>query len=103
MDTTRSGNRNTGHEFRNLTLLELESKQGITWDGHSSHEERWAFALGVDIGRLKTMSPAERWELTSQASRIALGSPTGPPITGVLGPEFTELERWQLIEYLKTL
>jgi len=103
MDTTKSGNRNTGHEFRNLTLEELEAKQGRTWDGRSSREERWAFVLGVDRQRYSAMSPLQRWSLTRDASRKALSSPTGQPIKGVLGPEFTEEERWQLVEYLKTL
>ncbi len=103
MDTTKSGNRNTGHEFRNLTLEELEAKQGRTGTGRASREERWASVLGVDRRRYSTMSPAERWELTRKASRKALSSPLGQPIKGVLGPEFTDDERWQLVEYLKTL
>jgi hypothetical protein len=103
MDTTKPGNRNTGHEFRNLTLEELEMKQGRTGDNRSSRVERWAFVLGVDRTRYSAMSPQERWELTRAASQSALSSPTGQPIKGVLGPEFTEEERWQLVEYLKTL
>jgi hypothetical protein len=103
MDTTQSGNYNTGHEFRNLTLEELEAKQGKSADVPLSRDERWAIALGVDRARYTTMSPAERWELTREASRKALSSWNGPPIKGVLGPEFTDDERWQLVEYLKTL
>jgi len=103
MDTAKSGNRNTGHEFRNLTLEELEARQGRTWDGRSSREERWAFASGVEPHRYNTISAQERWELTREASRRALASPLGPPIKGVLGLEFSEEERWQLVEYLKTL
>jgi hypothetical protein len=103
IDTTISGNLNTGHEFRNLTLEELEAKQMRPWDGRSSRQERWAFVLGVDPVRLSAMSPHQLWELTRDASRRALSSPAGPPIKGVLGPEFTEDERWQLVEFLKTL
>ncbi len=103
MDTTKSGNRNTGHEFRNLTLEELEAKQGKTGTGRASREERWASVLGIDRERQSAMSPVERWELTREASREALSSPLGHPIKGVLGPEFTDEERWQLVEYLKTL
>jgi hypothetical protein len=103
MDTTMPGNRNTGHEFRNLTLEELEEKQGITRAVQSSRDERWAFVLGVDRQRLSALPPVQRWELTREASRRALSSPAGQPIKGVLGPEFTEEERWQLVEYLKTL
>jgi hypothetical protein len=103
MDTTLSGNRNSGHEFRNLTLEELEEKEGRIGDGQSSRQERWAFVLGIDRDRLITMTPAELWELTRERSRSALSSPAGQPIKGVLGPEFTEEERWQLVEYLKSL
>jgi hypothetical protein len=103
LDTTKPGNHNTGHEFRNLSLEELEAKQRISWDGHSSREARWAFVLGDDVKRYTAMAPAARWAAIRAASRAALASPKGQPITGVLGPEFTEDERWQLIEFLKTL
>ena len=33
----------------------------------------------------------------------ALQDPKRKPVKGVLGPEFTEEQRWQLVEYLKTL
>ena len=59
--------------------------------------------LGIDQHRLSTMTPAELWDRTREVSRTALSSPAGQPIKGVLGPEFTEEERWQLLEYLKTL
>ena len=95
MDTAKSGNRNNGHEFRNLTLEELENKQGKTWNGRSSLEQRWALVLGVDPEHLSTMSTEQVWELTRAASRRGLSSPSGQPIKGVLGPEFTEEERWQ--------
>ncbi len=103
MDTTRFGNRNTGHEFRNLTLEELEAKQGKTGTGRASREERWASVLGIDRERQIATSPVERREPTREASREALSSPLGHPIKGALGPEFTDEERWQLVEYLKTL
>ena len=49
MDTSKSGNLNTGHEFRNMTLEELEQKQEIKWDGQSSRDQRWAFVFGKDL------------------------------------------------------
>jgi len=103
MDTSKPGNLNTGHEFRNLTLGELEDKQGKPWDGRSSRNKRWASVLGISLQRLAALSPHHFWELKRDVSRKALASPTGQPIKGVLGPEFTEDERWQLVEYLKTL
>jgi len=103
MDTTKPGNLNTGHEFRNLTLEELEARHGRAWDGRSNREQRWAFVLGVDLQRLGAMSPGQRWELTREASRRSLSNPDRPPVKGVLGTEFNEEERWQLVEYLKSL
>jgi mono/diheme cytochrome c family protein len=103
MDTTKPGNRNTGHEFRNLTLEELEANQARTWDGRSSREERWALVLGVDLQQLGAMPAEERWKLTRDATRLALENPMGMGIKGVLGPEFTEEERWRLVEFLKSL
>ncbi len=92
MDTTRSGNQNTGHEFRNLTLEELEQKQGRAWDGRSSRDERWAIALGVDRQRYSTMSTAERWELAREASRRArLLAPQGNPSRACLAPSLLTL------------
>ena len=103
LDTSKSGNLNTGHEFRNLTLVELETKLEKPWNGRSTLQERWALVLGVGPERYSAMSPEAIWELTRQATRRALSSPVGQPIKGVLGPEFSDLERWQLVEYLKTL
>jgi hypothetical protein len=47
-DTTISGNRNIGHEFRNLTLMELESSFGLQ-DVKSAPtgSARWASLLGI--------------------------------------------------------
>ena len=103
MDTTQPGNLNTGHEFRNLTLEELEEKRGIKWDGQASRDERWAFVLGKDFEAYRAMSPSERWDLTRDTTRIELEKHEGEPIPGLYGPEFTDEERWQLVEYLKSL
>jgi hypothetical protein len=100
MDTTLPGNSNAGHEFRNLTLEELEDKP---WDGNSSREERWSAVLCVPLEKLSLMSSEERWKLTRDVSEHALQDPNRKPVKGVLGPEFTEEQRWQLVEYLKTL
>jgi hypothetical protein len=100
LDTSLPGNHNTGHEFRNLTLEELEP---TPWDGRSTREERWAAVLGVDVKTLGGMPAKERWERTREASRLAMAKPMSRPLKGVLGPEFTDEERWQLVEFLKTL
>lgn len=103
MDTTKSGNLNTGHEFRNLTLEEFEEKQEITWDGHSSRDERWAKVLGTSLDAFRSMSANERWQLIRDESQAELDRHRGRPISGLYGAEFSEEERWQLVEYLKTL
>ena len=100
MDTTLPGNSNAGHEFRNLTLEELEETE---WDGKSDREQRWADVLGVGAEQLAAMTPERRWALTREKTREKLERPRSRPVKGVLGPEFTEDERWQLVEYLKTL
>ena len=103
MDTTKSGNLNTGHEFRNMTLEELEQRRGIKWDGQSSRDQRWAFVLGKDLGAYLALSDQERWELKRDATRAEFENHKVEPIPGLYGPEFTDEERWQLVEYLKSL
>jgi hypothetical protein len=100
MDTTLPGNSNAGHEFRNLTLEELEPQK---WDGKSTPEDRWAAVLGVTPQQLSSMTPEGRWRRTREASKKRLEKVGSPPIKGVLGPEFTDEERWEIVEYLKTL
>jgi hypothetical protein len=103
MDTTQTGNLNTGHEFRNLTLEELEARQGIVGDRQISPRARWAAVLGIDPQQFGTMTAHQQWELTREVTRRSLGNPDRPGVKGVLGSEFTEDERWQLVEYLKSL
>jgi hypothetical protein len=103
MDTSKSGNLNTGHEFRNLTLEELEQQRGIKGNGRSSRDQRWAFVLGKDLESFLAASERERWELKRDATRAELEKHKGEPIPGLYGPEFTEEERWELVEYLKSL
>lgn len=102
MDTSLPGNSNAGHEFRDFTLEELE--EGRPWDGKSSREERWAKVLGVDsLESLQRLSSEERSELVRAATQKALEDPARAPVKGVIGREFKDAERWQLVEYLKTL
>jgi hypothetical protein len=103
LDTSLTGNKNTGHEFRNLTLDELETAQGIKPDPTAVQDARWAAVLGVEPATYAKLSPAERWERVRGASRDARNRPDFQPIRGWLGVEFTDDERWQLVEYLKTL
>ena len=103
LDTSLPGNSNSGHEFRNLTLEELELSD---WDGTSTPDQRWVAVLGVvDVPVLRALSADERWELTRKASQSALtdAKRSRRIKPGVLGPEFKDEERWQLVEFLKTL
>jgi hypothetical protein len=102
MDTSLPGNSNAGHEFRNLTLEELENFK--PWDGVSSRDVRWARVLGLaSPEELGLKSAEELWRLKHDATVRALKDQNRLPIKGVLGPEFTDDERWQIVEYLKTL
>jgi hypothetical protein len=103
LDTSLPGNSNSGHEFRNLTLEELEESD---WDGVSTIDQRWARVLHVTPAEsLSSMPTVERWKRTRQASEDALkdAQRSRRVKPGVLGPEFTDDQRWQLVEYLKTL
>ena len=116
MDTTISGNRNSGHEFRNFTLEEFESAMNITPGEKASRADRWPIALSMPVGTA-SLDEDELWkkarDRTTQilnqlkdhkgenGPRIANGGFLG--VRGVLGVEFTDTERTQLIEYLKSL
>jgi hypothetical protein len=60
-DTRLAGNRNTGHEFRNLTLLELELAFGLQEAAPKlSVEERWSSLLGITLDDYSKISVDER-------------------------------------------
>jgi hypothetical protein len=116
MDTTISGNRNTGHEFRNLTLEEFEKalddgKLHFDPDNPPSVDDRWDIVLGKDVSAL---SPQARWTAERDRTRQILDEVRNGTneivrnrkfrgVRGLLGPEFTPQERRALIEYLKSL
>jgi mono/diheme cytochrome c family protein len=101
LDTSLRGNRSTGHEFRNLTIEELEADLGVSPDGTLDLEDRWAYVLGgLTRPQLTAMSPDQRDAALRKAGAAALSR---HPIKGVLGVELREEERRQLVEYLKTL
>ena len=105
MDTSILGNLNTGHEFRNLTLEELEQKLDIvpgdqlSLDG--AGQAFWAW------GRTPT--------LIARCRRPSVGRPRArqrvppskslrdSPFRDFTGPSSATKRRWQLVEYLKTL
>ena len=115
MDTTLSGNRNTGHEFRNFTLEEFELAMKITPDPRATRAERWPIALSLPKGTgrlddqdLSNKAKGRTQEILNQLKGLKVEN--GPLIAngflgvrGVLGVEFTHTERMQLIEYVKSL
>ena len=103
IDTSISGNQNIGHEFRNLRLEELEAAWNMPWDGRMGREERWTRVLKTTPDGLEALSDQERWEKIRNASLEAMKLGHFKGYRGVIGVEFTEEERWQLVEYLKTL
>jgi hypothetical protein len=104
LDTTLSGNLNIGHEFRNLSLDELELVQGITPPSplKTTEDDRWANALGLALPDWKALSADQRRKQAWETTR-ALIRKRGFVVKGVIGPELTDTERWDLVEYLKSL
>ncbi len=103
LDTSLSGNHNSGHEYRHMTIDELEAAQGIKPDLTEPLKIRWSRVLAVTPDDYSRLSASEVWSLVRRASLDARGLPHYVPTRGVLGVEFTDLERWRLLEYLKNL
>ena len=106
MDTTKTGSSNAGHEYRNLTLEELELFPNYRpLPGAQTVRGRWARILGVSEDEFGRLSAEQRWKRTRAVSREVLRSRWAQfhPIKGVLGVEFTDPERWDLVEYMKSL
>lgn len=110
LDTTISGNRNSGHEFRNLELEELEATMQRSIDKTLSTDARWANVLGITENAYKILTPQVRWEKIRALSHDFLNvrqdhkpKQTFQGVRGVLGAEFSDEERWEILEYLKTL
>ena len=109
LDTSLPGNSNAGHEFRNLTLDELERTKGISYpapDKTPSKRKRWITVLALNDSDFDKLTPSEAWEKKRKATADALEIDwvkRDHPFKGVLGPEFREDERKDLLEYLKSL
>ena len=103
MDTALSGNHNTGHEYRNMTVDELEAAQGLKPDDTMPQAVRWSRVLAISPEEYTALSEEKRWEHVRRASVDSRKLPHYVPARGVLGVEFTDDERWQLVEYMKTL
>ncbi len=114
LDTTLPGNSNAGHEFRNLTLEELESVPEL-WGASAGdcppksegdQSTRWARVLGLAPEDYAALSESDRREKVREATWKALDVERvqrDHPFPGVLGAEFTHDQRRHLVEYLKSL
>ena len=106
-DTNIPGNFNCGHEFRNLTLEEFEqySDRPSCNSDSQSIVERWARVLDTGATEYKSMTKDERFLRLRAKTRQVLqaDSASHPRPSGLLGAEFTDDERRELIAYLKTL
>ena len=104
LNTRLSGNHNSGHEFRNLTLGELEGTLKIEAPSPlvASEDARWAAALGVSMVDWQALGNAERLGKVRESTATLIRE-LGFVVKGLLGAELTETERWELVEYLKSL
>jgi len=114
LDTSLPGNYNTGHEFRDLTLVEIEAKRKtLDFDSKATPDQRWAKLFGVSAEEYAAMSEADRRERRRQLTIETLDLPkswfaddlklSNTWFFGVIGPGLDEEERQAIIEYLKTL
>ena len=101
LDTTLSGNYNTGHEFRDLTLLELEV-YNKTADllSDTPIDSRWARLLKITPEEYAKMSDEDRGKARRKLTESALENGM---FFGVIGPGLKEDERKAIIEYVKSL
>lgn len=103
-DTRESGNRNAGHEFRDLTLAEMEAAAGITPRPSATDDQRLARVLSVPDRELVGLDAAARaGRIRDFTRRIYLQNPGAPPIKGRIGPGLTDGERARLLAYLKSI
>ncbi|MGB2611296.1 MAG: hypothetical protein WBC80_20150, partial [Isosphaeraceae bacterium] len=107
LDTRLSGNTNVGHEFRNLELDEMELAVigSVTPpENHRSGDERWANLIGLSVPDWKASSPKQQWaKLRDLTWKMVEKREDREIPKGVIGPSLSDLERWDLVEFLKSL
>ena len=107
LDTQISGNTNVGHEFRNLKLdeMELAVKASDTPPNNlRSGDERWANLIGLSVQDWKASSPEQQWAKQRDLTWKVVEEREDREIPkGVIGPSLSDLERWDLVEFLKSL
>ncbi|MGP0063485.1 MAG: di-heme-cytochrome C peroxidase [Isosphaeraceae bacterium] len=111
LDTTVSGNYNTGHEFRDLTVLELETyKKIFSLNAKLSADERWARLFDLTPEAYAKLNDEERRALRRKLTEEAIeaghrqsAAAGGPTFFGVIGSGLDAQERRAIIEYVKSL
>ncbi|WP_165074398.1 di-heme-cytochrome C peroxidase [Paludisphaera rhizosphaerae] len=104
MDTSLPGNTNVGHEFRNFTLEDFEYLKGTPPNEKSTLAQRWCDVLGIEETEYHALVKQDALKaLITKKTHERLDEPGPRAIKGVIGAEFTDDERWRLVEYLKTL
>jgi mono/diheme cytochrome c family protein len=104
IDTTLSGNYNTGHEFRDLTLFELELYANKTSDLRSTAppSDRWAKLLGMKPDEYKALPEEKQRQRRQELSEKAI-TDRNATFFGVIGRGLDKSEREAIIEYVKSL
>jgi hypothetical protein len=104
IDTTLSGNYNTGHEFRDLTLLELELYTNKTSDlaSTASPIDRWAKLLGMKPEEYTALPEEQKRQHRQGLSEKAIAD-WNATFFGVIGRGLDKSERESIIEYVKSL
>ena len=105
-DTSVSGNRNTGHEFRDLTLEEMENAAGLAPAPNQPEDRRMARALAIpfdDFARLDPGAVRAQIRRFTRAVNLLVPSPDSPLIKGRIGPALDDSERARLLAYLKSI
>jgi mono/diheme cytochrome c family protein len=116
LDTTLPGNHNTGHEFRDLTLAELElskktveppknptrDEEYLNLTSKLSVDERWAKLFGLEPAEYRKLGEQERQVRRRELTVKYLSTPA-LSFFGVIGPALEPDERRAIIEYIKTL
>ena len=107
LETSESGNTNVGHEYRNLTIAEMElaAMNLVRPDTDLTPvDDRWANVFGMTTQEWKTSTDEQRaskisgmsWDLIKKRAAVTIPK-------GVIGPELSETERWDLVEFLKSI
>ena len=103
-DTAVSGNRNTGHEFRDLTVPEIEAALHLVPGPDDTDDRRRARILGMSPEEFARLDPRAVRGLLQQAGTDPARVPRPIlPVPGRLGPALGVAERARLLAYLKSI